>query len=185
VHRNATGAPCGATITAPQPLTLGDELSVGTLGACAGLRPSDILVRRHEPRFASTGVPYVIAEVGDDALTAAVPDVAAFRRATARHTPGGELSIYLYARSADRLRARMFSPLSGTTEDAATGSAATTLGAMLLSLDGSDHAQFDILQGVEMGRPSRLHVTARRSGGSITASVGGTCVPVMHGEITL
>lgn len=184
VHRNATGAPVGATITAPQPLALGDEFSVGTLSVCVGLRPADIVVKRHQPCWASTGIPYVIAEVREDALVAAAPDVAAFRRAATRHAVA-DLSIYLYARRGDRIRARMFSPLCGTAEDAATGSAAAPLGALLLSLDGADHAEFEILQGVEMGRPSRLRVTARRVSGSIVATVGGTCVPVTRGEITL
>ena len=40
----------------------------------------------------------------------------------------------------------------------------------------------DILQGVEMGRPSRLHATATREGGKIVrATVGGQCVPVLTG----
>jgi trans-2,3-dihydro-3-hydroxyanthranilate isomerase len=185
VHRTATGAPFGATITAPQPLGLGDELSVGTVSACIGLAPGDVVVRRHQPRWASTGNLFVLAEVSPDALSKAAPDVAAFRRAAARHAIGGRLSIYLYARSADCVRARMFAPLSGTWEDAATGSAAAPLGALLLSLNGADHAQFDIVQGVEMGRPSRLRVTARRRSEGIVATVGGTCVAVTEGTITL
>jgi trans-2,3-dihydro-3-hydroxyanthranilate isomerase len=53
----------------------------------------------------------------------------------------------------------MFSPLSGTIEDPATGSAATPLAALLLSLTKDDERRYDIVQGVEMGRPSRLTVS--------------------------
>ena len=43
----------------------------------------------------------------------------------------------------------------------------------------------DIIQGVEMGRPSRLHATAQRTSGGVTATVGGGCVPVLRGEATI
>jgi len=79
----------------------------------------------------------------------------------------------------------MFSPLSGTIEDPATGSAATPLAALLLSLTQDTERSYDIAQGVEMGRPSRLLCTARRAADGIRASVGGNCVPVLSGEVTL
>jgi trans-2,3-dihydro-3-hydroxyanthranilate isomerase len=100
------------------------------------------------------------------------------------------LPLYLYAhdgQSADttRLRARMFSPLSGTVEDAATGSAATPLAALLLSLTTDSKRRYDITQGVEMGRPSLLACSAWRADDGIRANVGGGCVPVLKGEISL
>ncbi len=76
----------------------------------------------------------------------------------------------------------MFAPLSGTVEDPATGSANATLGALLLSLRQGDGANYEIVQGVEMGRPSLLRVSARRAADGVRASVGGGCVPVLRGE---
>ena len=68
----------------------------------------------------------------------------------------------------------MFSPLSGTNEDAATGSAATPLAALLLSLNDANDGRYDIVQGVEMGRPSRLSCCpSRRWSGASTSSFGG------------
>ena len=95
------------------------------------------------------------------------------------------LPLYLYAHNGARIRARMFSPLSGTIEDPATGSAATPLAALLLSLTPDTERRYDIAQGVEMGRPSRLLCNARRTPDGIRASVGGTCVPVLSGEVSL
>jgi trans-2,3-dihydro-3-hydroxyanthranilate isomerase len=100
------------------------------------------------------------------------------------------LPLYLYARDgqnadAIHLRARMFSPLSGTVEDAATGSAATPLAALLLSLTKDSERRYGITQGVEMGRPSLLACSARRGADGIRASVGGGCVPVLKGEVSL
>lgn len=185
VHRSATRTPLGATIAAPQPLVFGEEVPVGTLSACVSLQPRDVIVRRHEPRWASTGNPFVFAEVCADALGRATPDVAAFRRAATRLALDGRMSVYLYARGGDCVYTRMFAPLSGTMEDAATGSAAATLGALFLSVSGTDLAELNIVQGIEMSRPSHLRVTAHRRSGEIVSKVGGSCVGVTQGELTL
>jgi trans-2,3-dihydro-3-hydroxyanthranilate isomerase len=79
----------------------------------------------------------------------------------------------------------MFAPLAGTYEDAATGSAATPLAALLLSLTKEHTASYTIRQGVEMGRPSLLYASARRTRDGIRASVRGRCVPVLQGEATV
>ena len=180
------------TIAAPQPLSLGDEMPVDLLAGCIGIDPAEIVVGHHRPVVASVGNSFVIAEVTGAALSRAVPDVGRF--ATAREVFPSlgprRLPLYLYAHDggdADvtRLRARMFSPLSGTLEDAATGSAATPLAALLLSLGQQDRARYDVTQGVDMGRPSLLACTAWRAADGIRASVGGGCVPVLKGEIAL
>jgi len=180
------------TIAAPQPLTLGAEMSVDLLAGCIGLKSGDFVVGAHRPVVASVGNSFCIAEVAADALSRAVPDIGRFRQAAISFTALGpsRLPLYLYARDdardgADRLRARMFSPLSGTTEDPATGSAATPLAALLLSLTGDSERRYQIIQGVEMGRPSLLLCTARRGADGIRASVGGGCVPVLKGEVSL
>jgi trans-2,3-dihydro-3-hydroxyanthranilate isomerase len=36
-----------------------------------------------------------------------------------------------------------------------------------------------------MGRPSKLRVSARRAADGVRASVGGGCVPVFRGEVSL
>ena len=97
----------------------------------------------------------------------------------------GRLSLFLYARDGNTIRARMFAPLAGTWEDPATGSASATLGALLLSLDGGDKAAFTITQGVEMGRPSLLKVTSWRAEDGYHSRVGGSCIPMFRGEALL
>lgn len=183
VERDGAGALTGATIAAPQPLSLGPELPADAVATCAGLEPSDILVRGHKPVLASVGMPFVFAEVTGAALTRAAPDLAAFRR-TDGDWPAlkGRLALHLYAREGARIRARMFAPLAGTIEDPATGSANATLGALLLSLTRESSATYDIVQGVEMGRPSLLRVAAQRAPDGVRATVGGGCVPVLRGE---
>jgi trans-2,3-dihydro-3-hydroxyanthranilate isomerase len=182
------GAVTGARISAPQPLSTGAEVAPELVAACVGLAPpADLVTRAHRPVVASVGNSFVIAEVAPDALPRAVPDLAAFRRAAPQvpELGPGRLPIYLYARDGARLRARMFSPLSGTVEDAATGSAATPLAALLLRLSGQECAEWDIVQGVEMGRPSLLRTSAWQAEGGIRAAVAGGCVRVLQGEAEL
>ena len=186
VERDAFGVVTGAIIAAPQPLSLGPEMPVALLAACIGLDPAEVMVEAHRPVMASVGNAFVLAEVAPEALGRAAPDLAQFARAAAAFPALGprRLPLYLYAREAEpgRLRARMFSPLSGTIEDAATGSAAAPLAALLLSLGGAAEGRFEITQGVEMGRPSLLRAAARRADDGIRATVGGGCVPVLRGE---
>ena len=180
--------PGDATVAAPQPLSLGPELPVALAAACAGLTEADIIVTAHRPIQASVGTKFVIAELTPEALSRATPDIGAFRAALAQFPHGGpqRLSLYLYAHDGEgKLRARMFGPLSGTFEDPATGSAATPLAGLLLSLSGKDSDAWSIMQGVEMGRPSLLQVTARQAPDGIRTTVGGACVPMLRGEITL
>lgn len=176
----------GATIAAPQPLSLGPEMDAALLAGCIGLVAGDVKVGTHRPMLASLGNSFVVAEVTPDALGRAAPETGRFRAAQAhyQHAGPGRLPVYLYARDgAGRLRARMFSPLSGTFEDPATGSAASPLAALLFSL-GEGEA-FEVRQGVEMGRPSLLRTRARRADDGVRATVGGGCVPVLEGVATL
>jgi trans-2,3-dihydro-3-hydroxyanthranilate isomerase len=185
IERSADGKPAAATITAPQPLALGEEVPAELISECVGLHAADIVTAQHPPIWASMGNPFVIAEVANDALVRAAPRIPAFRRALSeRPAFGDRFSLHLYARDRERiLRARMFAPLAGTFEDAATGSANAPLGGLLLKLSREKEARYTVIQGVEMGRPSILHVVARRAGRKVTATVGGACVPVMSGEL--
>lgn len=182
IERDDGGDVAGAVISAPRPLTVEMALPPDLMAACAGLRPDDVVLATHPPVLASVGNPFVLMEVSGEALSRASPDPCAFHAALRQLPALKLLDLYLYARGSGPVRARMFAPLLGVSEDPATGSAATTLAALLLShtTDGSNG--FEIIQGVEMGRPSRLHATARRAEDGIRASVGGRCVPVLHGE---
>ena len=186
VARDGSGLLVGAEIDAPQPLSLGAPLTPPQAAACAGIEVSDIVTAAHHPVQASVGVDFFLVQVSVEALSRASPDMAAFRKVSGEvDRDGDRLSLFLYAPDGDIIRARMFAPLSGTFEDAATGSASATLGAQLLSLTSQADARYEIVQGVEMGRPSRLRVRARRAADGVRASVGGGCVPVFSGEISL
>jgi trans-2,3-dihydro-3-hydroxyanthranilate isomerase len=183
----------GARIRAPQRLKLGVEVEAADVAACLGLEAADIVTRHHAPVEAGVGLSFIFAEVSSPARLAAVEcDLAAFARANARYNEAGlRFSIFAYARLGDgpeRLRARMFGPLTRVPEDPATGSASCAMGALLASLEKAPDGELNVAidQGVEMGRPSRLEVTAIRRGGQVVdVRVAGSCVSVMQGALSL
>ncbi len=188
LERDDDGRVVGAEVAAPQPLRIGATLPAAVAAACAGIPEAGIVTARHAPTLAADGGNHrLLTEVTPEALATATPDLAAFRRAVAAHPDEtrGFLSLYVYCRDGAAVRARMFSPLTGTVEDAATGSAATPLAGFLLHLGGGADGAWDITQGVEMGRPSLLRARARRGADGIRARVGGQCVAVLRGEAVL
>jgi len=69
-------------------------------------------------------------------------------------------------------------------EDAATGSAAGSLGAYLVKhgIIGAGHT-VNVAQGVEMGRPSQIEVEVSQNGRKLTPRVSGAAVKVFEGVI--
>ena len=191
VQRDASKQISGARISAPRSLSLDIALPTDVIAACAGVAEGDVLTTAHKPLVASVGTPFVIAELASEAaLSSAGPDLGAFRAAAARFDEiGMRFALHLYVRidgDATRLRARMFAPLSGVLEDPATGSANAALAALLTSLAPGENVDltYDITQGVEMGRPSKIVATGRKTAeGPVSATVAGSCVPVMKGVL--
>lgn len=182
------GAPVGARVRAPAPLSLGASRSAADVAELAGLAAADILLATHAPCYAGTGTGFLIAETSDAALARAVPDRTAFERERQRMAdePGpARLPALLLWTALSALpredplpvEMRVFVPLSGIPEDPATGSAATALGALLHRLGRT--SRLGIRQGRMVGRPSRIEVETNPAG----TFVSGRCVPVLAGEI--
>ena len=182
----------GARISAPQVLSIGDAVPTATVAACASLTPDDFLTNAHDPLKASVGTEFVIAEVTSlEAFGRATPDIGAFRAAGGTPSAGSQLrfALLLYVRrdgDATRLRTRMFAPLGGVLEDPATGSACAALAAVLTSMAPGENVDlhYEIEQGVEMGRPSLLIASGRKTAeGPVEATVAGSCVPAGRGTL--
>jgi len=124
------------------------------------------------PAFADTGLRHLMVPLRSlDALGKARPNLTALPDVR----PGG---FYCFtAVQAGRIRARAFMPGLGVEEDPATGSGAADLGVYLADRIGGIDAE--IVQGVEMGRLSRLLM--RASPGKV--SVGGSCHHVFNGTL--
>jgi trans-2,3-dihydro-3-hydroxyanthranilate isomerase len=84
---------------------------------------------------------------------------------------------------------RMFAPLFGIPEDPATGGASGPLGAYLVhhgSVDAERAARMVSLQGVAMGRPSRIVISISTSAGTISdVRIGGTSVSMGSGQLEI
>ena len=100
--------------------------------------------------------------------------------------------VFVFAMDAERpgsdVRARMFGPGVGVTEDPATGSAAVGLGGYLGARDPRRDGllRWRVEQGFEMGRPSILDVEVDKQDGRITGvRVGGESVVVCEGTMRL
>ena len=81
--------------------------------------------------------------------------------------------------------ARVFAPLSGIVEDAATGSACGALGALLASRNNlqTGKIDFEIHQGESIGRPSYIYVSVKKEQGQvIKTSISGKCILVSEGN---
>jgi trans-2,3-dihydro-3-hydroxyanthranilate isomerase len=162
-------------------------VSCAELAALVGLAESDV-GGDLQPEVVSCGLPYSIIPVRTaDAIRRAVLDMAAWTRLLAG-TPHHH--VYLVSMDAEGdgvdVRVRMFAPGSGVPEDPATGSAAASLGGYLAEADGRRDGTlaWTVEQGLEMGRPSILHVEADRAGGRTTAvRVGGSAVFVSSGTM--
>jgi trans-2,3-dihydro-3-hydroxyanthranilate isomerase len=85
------------------------------------------------------------------------------------------------------VHARMFAPSYGIPEDPATGSAAGCLGSYVVknrAVPSASLTRLIVEQGLEMGRPARIHVEVHSDGGRIcSVLVGGCAVVVGEGSI--
>src|SRR2546422_7081194 len=82
--RDAEGQVTGATLTAPQSLTVGKTIPAAVVAGCVGLEPTAVLPSRHEPISSSGGVPFLIAGGAGDPPGAAPPDARAVSGAARR-----------------------------------------------------------------------------------------------------
>jgi trans-2,3-dihydro-3-hydroxyanthranilate isomerase len=155
--------------------------------------PSDALALESFPiEWGSAGVAFLFVPLRSAAdLAAAHPSPELF----AHLVDGGEIGTYLFATQGASpgraARARLFAPGVGITEDAATGSAAGPLGAYLWRhgqiVSGADGTAYGILeQGIEMGRPSQIHVELAGTPSQVMGvRVGGRAVMVAEGTLSL
>jgi trans-2,3-dihydro-3-hydroxyanthranilate isomerase len=178
-----------ATLTTTQPPVAMEVADPEDVARSLGLGLAD-LEPNLGPRGWSAGNPFTVVAVRDvDVLGRCQVDLGPWRETVAR-TASPELFVLapLDGLSGRRWRARMFAPALGILEDPATGSAAAAAVGFLAAVATPDRLEegWIITQGVEMGRPSELHVGAVLRGGELVAStVGGRAVRVGRGEMHL
>ncbi len=127
------------------------------------------------------GVPHVFVALASEAEVAALqPDIQ-------RLSDFGAVGINCIAGDGLHWKSRMFGPGLGMAEDPATGSAAGPL-ALHLARHGriAFGDEIEIVQGVEIGRPSKLFARVDGSAEAVERiDVGGSAVVVARGEFRL
>ena len=169
-----------------------DQDLVRDLLRLVGLSLSDV---SGEAWVAGCGLSFVHLPVTEEAVVRAVPASRSFGALADRLAAAGPvedlcdgLNVYAVAGEAPALsvHSRVFVPGVGVPEDPATGSAAAGLGmALVASGQLPEGGRYDIVQGIEMGRPSKLHCRVEATGGTAErCHVAGQVQPVASGEIT-
>lgn len=157
-----------------------------------GLSPKDV---SGQAWVAGCGLSFVHVPVNEEAVVRAVPASRPFGALADRLAEAGPVldlldAVHVYAVSGDAPRlavhSRVFVPGVGVPEDPATGSAAAGLG-MALVASGllPEGGGYDIVQGLEMGRPSALYGRVEAVDGVATrCHVAGQVQQVASGRIT-
>ncbi|WFM72741.1 PhzF family phenazine biosynthesis protein [Halomonas sp. CKK8] len=171
--------------TAPPFSILASTLNQAAAAELLGLEAHQVL---SEPVLASCGLPYHLVELASqEALERALPSPGTW---TACVSPSGQDQVYLYVAGDEAdatrvVRARMFSTQGGVREDPATGSAAAALAGYLVQKKGNGRWRWQVEQGIELGRPSRILAEAERGEDGLTIRIAGQALIVGTGSLQL
>jgi len=176
-----------------QPIPTFGPIATDTIAVAAalGIEPRDLTGESLPVQVVSSGLPFLYVALNSRAAV----DAAALDRAKLcallRVLDLEELPVFVFslepADDGATAYSRMFGPILGIPEDPGTGSASGPLGAYLLKYNAVSEktaSRLMSLQGVRMGRPSRIHIAlSSRAGVLEEVQVGGEAVVVGEGTI--
>jgi len=156
------------------------------------LKVTEIGFENHVPSVWSAGVPFLLIPVHDVGAAQRVEFDPQLWEKIVPFVDGALASAYVYCRGGvnhvAKFHARMFASGMGIVEDPATGSAAAALSGAIHHFDRltDGHHPIMIEQGVEMDRPSFIHLHIDVDGGAISnARIGGQAVRLASGTLDL
>jgi trans-2,3-dihydro-3-hydroxyanthranilate isomerase len=174
------GRPQRVTMTQKEASFKASKIDRKKLTAALGLTPKD-LDSKLQPEFVSTGLFNLMVPLKNRAALGKIRmNIGELARLLGKQAA----LAYCFATGPNStVYARGMMPWE-LYEDAATGSAAGSLGAYLVKHGrvGAGHT-LNIMQGVEMGRPSHIEVEVTQSGKTLTPRVSGAAVKVFEGVI--
>jgi trans-2,3-dihydro-3-hydroxyanthranilate isomerase len=184
------GVPDKIWMTQPRP-TFGPVFpNVAAVAEMLGIEPAGI--RSDLPiEVVSCGMPFLFVPVRD---LATMRRLSFNRDLSRRALESLEVSeVFAFAMEVENagstVHSRMFAPELGVPEDPATGGASGPLGSYLVRhgvVSARPQASIVSEQGIEMGRPSFIHIEIAQAANEITeVKVGGQTVFVGGGEIEL
>ncbi|MBP1850927.1 PhzF family phenazine biosynthesis protein [Rhizobium halophytocola] len=174
------------------PQRLDHTLDRQGLADALSLKITDIGFENHVPSVWTAGVPFVVVPLHNVHAVESVEYDPVLWEKVAPFADGGLVSAYVYCRGgvnhSARFHARMFAVGMGISEDPATGSAVAALSGAIQHFDGlpDGHHPVVVEQGVEMGRPSYIHLHIDSKDGEIArARIGGRALKVASGTLDL
>jgi trans-2,3-dihydro-3-hydroxyanthranilate isomerase len=175
-------------MTQPKP-RFGPVVEDHTLVREALSLPDEAIDSRYPVQVVSTGLPFLYVPIKTLAdIKGITLNAQACRQLIA---PYGTDGIFVFTLEVETpgstVHSRMFAPGLGIAEDPATGAASGPLGAYLVHY-GIARADAHIVseQGLEMGRPSYIHIEVLSEGGELTAArIAGQCYYMGRGEFDL
>ena len=166
------------------------ELDREAVATALQIEPHEIGFENHQMSFWSAGVPFVTIPVHDLSAAAKVRCHAHLWEQLAPIAEGQIADAFVYCRGGvsheAQFHARMFAPHAGIPEDPATGSAVAAFSGAIHLFDAllDGHHALLVEQGVEMERPSKIHLHLEVDGGAIVhARIGGHAVKVAEGAL--
>jgi trans-2,3-dihydro-3-hydroxyanthranilate isomerase len=169
---------------------LAAEFDVQKIADALCISAADLGFENHRLSLWSAGVPFVMVPLRNPQVAAQVTFDASLWQKAMASAGDRTLSAYLYSRGGEdhnaHVHARMFSPDMGIAEDPATGGAVAAMSAAIHHFDalGDGRHALMIEQGVEMGRPSRIHLHIEAENGKIArARIGGQAVKIASGQL--
>lgn len=174
------GRPLRVTMTQKEAAFKPSTIQKKKLAAALGLSPKDFDPKL-QPEFVSTGIFNLMVPLRNRASLAKIQmNMVELARLFDKQ---GALAYCFTLGGSHLAYARGMMPWE-LYEDAATGSAAGSLGAYLVKHGKLDPGQtLSVSQGVEMGRPSQIEVEVTQSGKKLTPRVSGAAVKVFEGVI--
>jgi trans-2,3-dihydro-3-hydroxyanthranilate isomerase len=176
------GRPQRVTMTQKEAIFKPAKFNKKQLASALGISPKDFDPKL-QPEFVSTGIFNLMVPLRSRAALGKI----AMNMTELRRLQGKNATMaYCFALGGNgKAFSRGMLPW-GLYEDAATGSAAGSLGAYLVRNGklAPGHT-LSILQGAEMGRPSQIEVEVTQSGKKLVPRVGGAAVKVLEGTIRI
>lgn len=169
----------GLTMSQNEPI-FGEILSKESVAGVLSISPDDI--RDDYPvQWVSTGLEAIIVPLKTvDTVKRCHVNHDQFHKFIKEHY---KCNILGFVQEGSNIRCRVFMDDPGFLEDPATGSANGDLAGYLLKHNffGKTCIEYDVNQGSEMGRPSKLHIKASYDNEKYTILVGGKAYVVAEG----
>jgi trans-2,3-dihydro-3-hydroxyanthranilate isomerase len=186
-YKGDTAEPAMVWMTQPRP-QFGPIAEDHALVAEAISLPEEAIASQYPVQLVTTGVPYLYIPIKTLADTRRIAvNTQACMELVERYGADG---IFVFTQEVETegstVHTRMFAPGLGITEDPATGSAAGPLGAYLVhyGIVPSPDTHMVSEQGLEIGRPSYIHIEVDTEGGQYSAArIGGQCYYMGRGQL--